>query len=50
MRALAVFTVLPLVLTNPALAQNAQPIQRQQRVQTRGPGFLDSQVAKADPL
>ena len=30
MRALAILTVLPLVLTTPALAQNAQSIQQQQ--------------------
>ena len=49
MRALAILTVLPLVLTTPALAQNAQSIQEQPTSPTRGPGFLDSQVAKADP-
>ena len=48
-RALAILTVLPLVLTTPALAQNAQSSQQQPTSPNSGAGFLDSQVAKADP-
>ena len=48
-RALAILTILPLVLTTPALAQMRNRSSSNRPVQTRGPGFLDSQVAKADP-
>ena len=47
MRALAILTILPLVLTTPAWRKMRNRSNRP--VQTRGPGFLDSQVAKADP-
>ena len=39
MRALAILTVLPLVLTTPALAQNAQSIQQQPTSPNSGAGI-----------
>ena len=49
MRALAILTVLPLVLTTPALAQNAQPIQQQPTSPNSGAGIPGQPGGKSGP-
>ena len=49
MRALAILTVLPLVLTTPALAQNAQSIQQQPTSPNSGAGVPGQPGGKSGP-
>ena len=49
MRALAILTVLPLVLTAPALAQNAQTIQQQPTSPNSGAGITGQPGSKSGP-
>ena len=49
MRALATLTVLPLVLTAPALAQNAQSIQQQPTSPNSGAGITGQPGSKSGP-
>jgi hypothetical protein len=49
MRALAILTVLPLVLTTPALAQNAQSIQQQPTSPNSGAGIAGQPGGKSGP-
>ena len=49
MRALAILTVLPLVLTAPALAQNAQSIQQQPTSPNSGAGITGQPGSKSGP-
>jgi hypothetical protein len=49
MRALAILTVLPLVLTTPALAQNAQSIQQQPTSPNSGAGIPGQPGGKSGP-
>jgi hypothetical protein len=49
MRALALLTVLPLVLTTPALAQNAQSIQQQPTSPNSGAGIPGQPGGKSGP-
>jgi hypothetical protein len=49
MRGLAILTVLPLVLTAPALAQNAQSIQQQPTSPNSGAGITGQPGSKSGP-
>src|SRR4051794_24112564 len=49
MRALAFLTVLPLILTTPALAQNAQAIQQQPTSPNSGAGIPGQPGGKSGP-
>ena len=49
MRALAILTVLPLVLTAPALAQNAQTIQQQPTSPNSGAGIAGQPGSESGP-
>ena len=49
MRGLAILTVLPLVLTAPALAQNAQSIQQQPTSPNSGAGIAGQPGSKSGP-
>jgi len=49
MRALAILIVLPLVLTTPALAQNAQSIQQQPTSPNSGAGIPGQPGGKSGP-